>query len=286
MSRSITQAGPERANRLMFAGAIGLALLAALFVFLALANFGGGDDDGGGFSAPGGDVDVVVAAQRIEPGTRITADMLDIATVPGSTVIEGALADTTGLEGLVARVPIERGEQITASKVGGDSGDDGAAAVVPPGYRAMAVEVQESTSVGGLIVPGDRVDVVAVIEEGDTGIKRGVTLLQNVEVLAVAQTALKPVTRLDRDGNPIQTDTADGVLAERPDDTEANEDARTVTLAILPEDAPLLALAQEDGTIFLALRGPGDDEEVPGIERFIGDSFGGSGAASEPSTGE
>jgi hypothetical protein len=79
-------------------------------------------------------------------------------------------------------------------------------------------------------------------------------------VLAVAQSTQKPVARLDRDGNPIETDTAGDGLATRPDDLDANEDARTVTLALSPEDAPLLALAQEQGKVWLALRGIGDRE--------------------------
>ena len=35
--------------------------------------------------------------------------------------------------------------------------------------------------------------------------------------------------------------------------------ASGLTLAVAPEDAPLLALAQDQGTVWLVLRGQGDD---------------------------
>jgi len=266
MARTITAGSPERQNRLIFIGAIVLAALAAVLIFLALSDVGG--DDGGPASFAGS-VNVVVASGEIEAGSRITGDMLSIATLPENGIVEGALTDEAGLEGLVARQNMAKGEQFTAAKVGMNLADEDRtlSAIVPPGLRAVAVEVDESRFVGGLIVAGDRVDVVlvrdSVVVEDGAEIPQANTLLQDIEVLAVAQETQRPVARLDKDGNPINTDTADGELSVRPEDASANEDADTVTLAVPPEDAALLALAQENGNVWLVLRGQGDSEIVP-----------------------
>ena len=265
MARTIASANPERQNRLIFMGAVTFAILAAVLVFAALSGLG--DDGGGGGSAVFGDtVDVVVASQEIGAGTRISGDMLQLATLPVNGIVEGALTTREGLDGLVVRQNMAKGEQFTAVKLGQSESDADKtlSAIVPPGKRAAALEVDEDTLVGGLVVAGDRVDVIVVIEDqnGD-GPPRALTLLQDVEVLAVAQTTQKPVTRLDRDGNPIETDTASGTLSTRPDDTSSNEKAKTVTLAVDPNDAALLALARDQGKVYFVLRGQGDDEIVP-----------------------
>jgi pilus assembly protein CpaB len=264
MARTIASANPERQNRLIFMGAIGFALLAAVLVFAALSGLGDGGGGGGG-SAFGDTVDVVVASQEISAGTRISGDMLQLATLPVNGTVDGALTSRDGLDGLVVRQDMAKGEQFTAAKLGQtEGGAETLSAIVPPGMRAAALEVDENTVVGGLVVAGDRVDIIVIMEDqtGD-GPPRGVTLLQDVEVLAVAQTTQKPVTRLDRYGNPIQTDTAAGTLATRPEDASPNQKAKTVTLAVKPGDAPLLALAQDQGTVYLVLRGEGDNEVVP-----------------------
>ena len=265
MARTIASANPERQNRLIFMGAIAFAVLAAVLVFAALSGLG--EDNGGGGSAGFSDtIDVVVASQEISAGTRISGDMLQLATLPANGIVEGALTTRDGLDGLVVRQNMARGEQFTATKLGQTEadGDSTLSAIVPPGMRAAALEVDENTIVGGLVVAGARVDIIVIMEDQDgDGPPRAVTLLQDIEVLAVAQTTQKPVTRLDKDGNPIETDTASGELSTRPDDTSANEKAKTVTLAVEPGDAPLLALDQDQGAVYLVLRGQGDDEVLP-----------------------
>ena len=87
------------------------------------------------------------------------------------------------------------------------------------------------------------------------------TLLQNVEVLSVAQESQKPVARLDKDGKPIAASSASD-LATRPDNTDASPKARTVTLGVLSDDAAKLALAGKAYSIYLSLRGPGDDSTI------------------------
>jgi pilus assembly protein CpaB len=267
----------ESQNRLALFGAIGLALLAAIFAFAALRAAGGG----GGDTAVGG-VDVVVATQRIEPGTVINDDMFAIKSIPDDALIANHLTTLEGLTGLVARVPIEQGEQLTESKVG-QLAEEGIPGVTPPGMRAFAVEVTEEKIFGGLLAPGNHVDVIAVVSRtvGDDDITEARFMAQNAEVLAVADVQLEPVAQLDRDGNVIQAEDSEGVLSESPDDVDAQPEATSVTLALTPGDTLLVALAQEEGSLWLSVRPHGDDSRVDEPARTLDDGApaGGDGSS-------
>jgi Flp pilus assembly protein CpaB len=271
MARTIAGAGTalEGQNRLALAGAIGLALLAAIFAFAAL-RAAGGDGDGGGAADR---VDVVVASRQIARGEAISDGMLTVASVPEDALITNALTALPALDGLIASYPLEQGEQITATKLGQEGAGKGGTLppVIPPGKRGVTVGVTEEKVFGGLLAPGDHVDVIAIVQrvEGEEEIPTAVMLVQNAEVLAVADEQLEPVGRLDIDGNPIMTDTSEGVLSEAPEDADTQPDARNVTLAVAPEDALLIALAQEEWSVWLSLRGPGDAETLPVAPRSL-----------------
>jgi Flp pilus assembly protein CpaB len=132
--------------------------------------------------------------------------------------------------------------------------------IVPAGHRAIALSVDKVTGAGGLIRPGDFVDVVTVQEVdtiGDPGailqFVRSWTLAQAIEVLAVEQA-------LAQQG-------PDGASLEQPG---AQPDAVVVTLAVTPIQAQSLLLAESTGTIRLIVRPPGDlaVERLPDITFF------------------
>ena len=263
MARSLSQSGTDRQNRMILVGAVALALLAAVLVFASLNTFGGDD---GGSSVLGATQDVVVAAQDIKAGTKITNDMVAISTFPKNAVIADVISDKAVVVGLTARYPLTAGDQISPIKLGQTESNRTFSDVIPEGKRAVSVDVVEKTSVGGLIIAGDHVDVIVIgkstAASGGQDVPVSFTLLQDVEVLSVAQTTQEPVARLDKDGNPIQTDTAAGSISTRPDDTDANPKAKSVTLAVSPEDAARLALAGQSYSIYLSLRGTGDDSKI------------------------
>jgi pilus assembly protein CpaB len=105
----------------------------------------------------------------------------------------------------------------------------------PKGTKAMAIKVTPDSAVGGFIMPGSRVDVIATIAEQNSK-PEVVTVLQNQEVLAV-----------DR-------------ISVRPDGQAAVETLNTVTLAVTPQNAMRLELAlkQAGGVVRLLLRDQND----------------------------
>jgi pilus assembly protein CpaB len=258
MARTITRPRgfPEGSNRAWaLAASVGLAVIAAIFAFAALRAAGGGDSS----ASTATTTPVLVATRAIKAGDAIPADALRVASLPADVVVKTALTSLDGLgPNLVASVRIEEGEQVTPSKLGRAAG--GGRLPVPPGKRAVPIGVTEDKIFGGLLTPGDRVDVIGIItNQGDAGkTSRVVTLVQDAEVLAVGSKVLIPTANLDIAGNPIATDTSNGVISTAPSDLSAQPDAKSVTLAVTPEDAMVIALAQEEASVWLSLRAPGD----------------------------
>jgi len=269
MARVLPGTTPERTNRALFIAAVLFAGLAALLVFVALQS---SDGNGGGTAAPVA-LDAVVATRDIPANTQVTLDMIEVRALPEGSVLEGTYGDVAAVAGLATRVPVEAGEQITIRKVGAGAVEDieDVSLVLPPGRRGFAVEVTEVTSVGGLLLAGNFVDVIAVFDDGALnsqaqivagGVPQigAVTLLQDVEVIAVAQEAQEPVPAASSAEQPD----ASGLTGQRPDDAERQPEARSVTLSVSADEAQLLALVQErGGAIWLSLRGAGDHERTP-----------------------
>jgi len=251
----------NRGNRTLLLLALAAGLVAAVLVFAALSQ---GDDDKTATVSEGDNTaPVVVASQNISPGTEITADMLRTIAVPEALLIKGAYTETAPLVGQKARVPILSGEQVPASKVGVQDRDEGLALVVPKGMRGLGVTIQEVTAVGGLTLPGDRVDVYAsYIDEEAGGVRhvRVYKILDNTEVLSVAQTAQEPAPAATAGAEAPQLSTS----GQLPDNLDEQPKAGTVTVSVDPNQAHLLICAQESADrVWLALRSFGEPPAAP-----------------------
>ena len=253
MARTVSRI-TERPGRSLLLLALLFAVIAAVLVFLAL----NGNSDNDKETAASATTRVVVAAQDISARTTLDAGMLKVADVPTDSVIKGTFSDADDLDGQVTRYPLISGEQVTATKIGVQKDDEtGLSFVFPQGMRAFSIQVSEESSAGGLILPGDLVDIIGILDEGTVGIDKAVTLVQGVEVLAVAQEAQEAIPAARPTGT-VTPSAVTGTLGERPEDVEANPKARTVTLAVTQGQAQLLALVQAKGELALTLRNFGD----------------------------
>ncbi len=257
MARVIAAASPDRSSRLLIAAAIIFAGLAAVLVFVGL-------NDGSEKASPSAtSAEVVVAAQGISANTKLTADLLELRAVPLDQKLDGVYGDVQPLVGLPLRFPVAEGEQITPLKVGAEAVDDkqDLAFVLQASERGFSVEVTEVSSVGGLLLPGNFVDVIAVGDQQLDGAIEAFTILQNIEVLSVAQEAQEPLPAASAAAQ--ESENGGGLRGQRPDDVERQPKARTVTLAVTPEQAQLLALAQATGgQLWLSLRSAGDHDTI------------------------
>jgi pilus assembly protein CpaB len=214
-------------------------------------------------------VPVIVAAQDIPVRTQVTAQMLTVKQVAADARHEKAFTSLEQLNGKVSNLPISAGEQVLSTKFFARKEDSGLAFRIAPGKRAVSVNVNEVISTGGLIVPGDFVDIIALFGatgNGTTGSPVDAStdsagmVLQNIEVLAIAQSI--QTTAADPTGAAA---VAGNVTGSRPDSRQeavARPGARTATLAVTPEEAQKLILAEERGKIRLALRGIEDHDAV------------------------
>lgn len=262
-----------KGNKGVLVVALLLGLLSAVLVFVYLGRSGGGE------SAPSGDTKaVVVASQDIAAGTRITEDMVRVKNVSSDAVVPNALTSTDIVVGSVARFPITTDEQVQENRVaaGGITVPKGEkvplAYVVPEGKRAVAIKVEQVINAGGLVVPGDFVDVIMVADiKSDLPppldkSHLSMTILQNVEVLAVDQQVEEIVPETSGGDGADGTTSADGDVAvsqrvpiDRPD---PNPEATTVTVSVTPTEAQIVAMADQDATLRLSLRPFGEEGQT------------------------
>lgn len=263
-ARSMALGGSSRLG-LLLAG--GLAVLTGLLVFAALN--GNDSEPLVTTSTEGAETTVVTAKEVIPARTEITADMLQLTRVPASALLGGAFSDSSLVVGRIARIPIYPGEQLVQDKLASSRTDLGLSYIVPEGLRAMGIKVDKVISPGGLVRPGDRVDVVAVVDVEYTDIvsdkefteTRSFTVAQNIQVLAVEQD-------LENQVPPVLDATASGEGGDAPNEgspveqPEANPEGTVVTLAFSLQQTQEVLLAAEKGSIRLVVRAPGDDEIV------------------------
>jgi len=191
---------------------------------------------------------VAVAKVAIPIGTKIIAEQVTMVQLPKESTPDGTFDSADKLVGRVVITNIGVREPITDSRLAPEGTAAGLSAVIPEGYRAMTVKVDDAAGISGFIQPGTLVDVVVVIDprEGSTNqdpISK--IVLQNIKVLANGQNIDKP-----------------------KDEREANS-VKAVTLQVTPEQAEKLALASNEGKLQLVMRNQIDqgDEQTTGVNK-------------------
>jgi pilus assembly protein CpaB len=168
-----------------------------------------------------------------------------------------AIKSMKGLVGAVAMVPIKAGEQITYNKLTEPSMRTGLSPQIAPGRRAIAIPVNEITGVSKLVKPGDRVDLIAVMQlgQGKEG-KVAKTLFQDIVVLATGRAVTNNVARV------IEQDAFTGKERLKP----LTEDASfaSISVEVEPAQAQMLALviSNPDNQIMLSLRNNDDTDRT------------------------
>jgi pilus assembly protein CpaB len=185
-------------------------------------------------------VPVVVAATDIPRCCVVSEDQVKIREFPKELVPPGAVTRLEDAVGRVAFVPLVKDEPLNTGRLAGKGAGRGLAAVIPHGMQGISIQTPNvAVGVAGFVLPGNKVDVLLTSSaQNHMSGPSTVTLLQNVEVLAVDQ------------------------LVEAPADNKVNpKDLRSVTLLVTPEQAGRVALGQSNGTLHLALRNNEDGKQ-------------------------
>ena len=288
MNRSIAAASSSsNRNRGVLLLAAVFGVLSALLMFAFLSSRGGDDGVQDALDAGAGAESVVVLTKNVNVGDKITTDMLGTKTIPAAGIVDGYYKDSdlTSLVGKVATAPMYAGEQVLVAKVSTYEGQDSITWKVPEGMRGISVQVpHESWIASGLPQPGDRVDIlgITVLMKVDplTGEEKpdlmAGYLAQDVAILAIAQTVVRTVPKIDANAKTGDKSTGTGIeqsQATIPEQEIATyEKSVSITLALPPDLAAKLALldAMEDdaGQYRLLVRQKGDAEPIPGKQIF------------------
>jgi pilus assembly protein CpaB len=196
-------------------------------------------------SAP---TDVLIATTFIPAQSILRPDQVEKRKIPAEFINPSAIQDPKEVEGFITLVPISAGEQILSNKFGLPGNN--LVLTLPQGFRAFTLEVNETTGVGGLLNPGDRVDILSHLETNQKQITA--TVLQDVLVLA---------TGIKTSNLPADHSTAGGNFANPTGNSPNPYD--TVTVAVTPEQAEMLAFLDEHHPLRLLLRAPGDEQTTP-----------------------
>lgn len=177
---------------------------------------------------------IVVAARALSPGTELTRASLREIPWPSQDVLQGSFTTVDSLlQGEAKRrvvSPLIANEPVLARKITGPGQRATLAAAIEPGFKALAVRVDDVVGVAGFIMPGDHVDVLLSRRLKENEAFSDV-VAQDVKVLGIDQTA--------------------------DDDAAKPKVARSVTLEVGTEDAQRLVVAQSVGALTLMLRPAG-----------------------------
>ncbi|WP_150299645.1 Flp pilus assembly protein CpaB [Pseudomonas profundi] len=167
----------------------------------------------------------LLATRGVLQGQALSADAF--VTVLSDNPLPEAIGAEEAPFGAAVKTAIMPGELLTASKLEPNSLLQ---RLVAPGYQALAIPLDDVAGVGGLLRPGDRVDVNASFRRSDKANPAAVRLLRNVMVIAV-----KGVTQ---DGSSAGDD--------------AHQRNNTVVLEVPEGKVPDVLLASAEGQLRLA----------------------------------
>ncbi|PUB30162.1 pilus assembly protein CpaB [Promicromonospora sp. AC04] len=175
----------------------------------------------------------VEALEPIEPA------MLEEVEIPERWAPTTAVHSVREVNNLVAATDYEEGSVVQSGMLINRPG-------VQPGFREVAILVDAETGVAGKVEPGDHVDIIATMEGTETA---------------------KPVSRVWV-SNALVLEVGLPRTLEDPDDLSDSTSGLPVTFALTTDDALTLAYVESFSVkMRLALRGAGDEEQLPTNER-------------------
>jgi pilus assembly protein CpaB len=203
---------------------------------------------------PAADTSILVAAANLPAGTLLKPEHLKWQAWPQNAITPAFFAQSQSkiedFIGAVVRRGVVAGEPIQATAVVKPGERGFLAAVLKPGMRAISIGVGDVTGVAGLMLPGDRVDLLLTHPLPDQGDNSegsnqtrhaSETVLENIRILAIDQTL-----------DDIKDQPVSGKVA---------------TLEVTPKQAEMLAVVVELGRVQFSLRSltKPETDETPAV---------------------
>jgi pilus assembly protein CpaB len=203
---------------------------------------------------------IAILKGDVHPGKALAADDLALGQFEIDNVPTGSFKTTEEVVGRVSETLMIKGQPVVEAMLAPTGSGSGLQALVPPGQRAITIEVNEFSGVAGLLTPGCRVDILATLNDGSSGgTQLSRCIVQNVKVSAVGQKTM---------------------AANEPAPPPGSEMFKSVTMLVTLADAEAIELACATGRPRLVLRGGRDNEHVTTAGMTIGELKGTVVAAS------
>jgi len=256
-SRGGLGARKSERDRLLFVAAAGLAfaLLVIMVVLISYkSNVEASKTESAQNAVPNlGTVKIVVPERVVKVGERLEDVPMREINWQRSAVPQGAVFDKAELKGQYARAvlasnqPIER-SNITLQPIQ-------ATLPVTPGNRAVTIDVDATSGLEGLALPGTRVDVVLTYMESGQLASR--VIVQNARILSA--------------GGDTKTASEREVFGKMG----GSYQARTITLDVSPRDALSITTSRQAGRLSLIMRSAEDNSTSDTVQLDQGDITGG-----------
>ena len=240
-----------------------IPLVLAVVLGLAALKFTRDAMSRGGKTEDGNYVSTVTLARDVVPGEALKAADFTTTKVEAKSLPAGSFSSTDdpNLADRVAATALVKGQTVIESLLAPKGTAAGVQALIPPGMRAMTIQVDEFSGLGGLLLPGCHVDIIAVIRNDDQKGSTSRTIVQNVEVRAIGRQI---------SGNAPAQDPNAPAGAPTPVPTN-------VTLLVSPEQAEAIQLAAVGGKPWLSLRNSKDENAFDSEGTTLADLRGDSG---------
>ena len=183
---------------------------------------------------------VVIAAADLAAGELLDEKKIRLENIATKNLPANIYTSLEPLKGRRVVSALSKNQVLTELNLADEAASSSLQAVIPPGKRAVTVEVDDQAGLAGLISPGARVDMVATMIIDDQ--TRAVTVVENVLVSAI-----------DRN-----------LSADKKDEASGNDrnSKRSITLLVTPAQAQAIDLAYAKSKPRLVLRSGDDTESV------------------------
>ena len=195
-------------------------------------------------------VPVVVASRPLTAGETIDSTVVSVRSIPSEYVNKTTIVPDTydAVDGQALQVDVQRGEPLLTTYTASRGGDV-FSATLKDGRRALTIEVDEISSISGMLRPGDRIDLMLTARPPGNDKEFTFPMLSNVEVLAT--------------GRAQKSAPAAGEAAARG--------YSHVTLDVTPQEATRIIAAKNGGRVTAVLRAPVDKVANPSRALTIDD---------------
>jgi pilus assembly protein CpaB len=201
----------------------------------------------------------VVAARDIRAGHML--ESADVQLETAASAPQGSLASTQQALGQVSSRDINKGTPVLLDAIAPES----LSALLQPGERAVAVQVDEVIGVGGFAKPGDFVDVMqfmgATRENQDTSFAQ--VLVRRARILTFGDATQIDQAPTSTGGQATQEAMRETGAQAALQARERRQSLRSAVLAVRESDASALMLAANTGVLRLALRPKHEGVESP-----------------------